>query len=378
MSAQSVTNAPERIGILGGGQLGRMLALAAYPLGIDCLFLDPGEESCAAAVGRRLRADYDDTSVLDALAAATAAVTLEFENVPLRALDHLAAQTILRPGRASLETAQDRLLEKRCFESLGIPVAPWAAVDDAASLRDALARINSACVLKTRRMGYDGKGQLTLQADSDPEAAWRQLGETPAILEQRVTLEREVSAIVVRAASGEMRFYPLSENGHEDGVLRTARPRPGDPLTEQATEYARRLAESLDHVGVLALEFFVDRDGALLANEFAPRVHNSGHWSIEGAVCSQFENHVRAVSGLPLGDTAPRGFSAMINLLGSVPPAEVLLALEAAHLHDYGKTPRPGRKVGHLTVTAEDASALASRLRAAEAAIATHSRIFET
>lgn len=360
---------PRRVGVLGGGQLGRMLGLAAHPLGIECLFLDPAEESCAAAVGRRLRADYTDEAVLNALADASGVVTLEFENVPLAALDHLRQRCVLRPGRKSLETAQDRLLEKRCFEALDIPVAPWAAVDDAQALREAVTRIGTPCVLKSRRMGYDGKGQVMLDADSDLEAAWQQIGAQPAIVETRVALEREVSAIVVRAADGALAFYPLSENRHDAGILRAARPRAGDPLAAAATEFAKRLVEKLEHVGVLALEFFVSQEGELLANEFAPRVHNSGHWSIEGASCSQFENHMRAVAGLPLGDTSLRGASAMINLLGAVPPVEALLAIPGAHLHDYGKSPRSGRKVGHVTLTADNEEALSERERALEAAL---------
>lgn len=360
---------PRRIGVLGGGQLGRMLALGAHPLGIECLFLDPGELSCAAAVGRRLRADYTDEAVLNALADATGYVTLEFENVPLDALDYLGQRCVLRPGRASLETAQDRLLEKRCFEGLGIPVATWAAVGDVGALRDAIAQVGTPCLLKSRRMGYDGKGQVMLDADSDLEAAWQQIGGQPAILETRVALERELSCIVARAADGAIAFYPLSENRHEAGILRSARPRPEDPLAAKATDYARRLVEELDHVGVLALEFFVSRDGDLLANEFAPRVHNSGHWSIEGSSCSQFENHIRAVAGLPLGDTSLRGACAMRNLLGSVPPAPTLLAIPGLHLHDYGKAPRPGRKVGHVTLTADNEAQLAERESMLDAAL---------
>lgn len=365
----AVVASPRRVGVLGGGQLGRMLGLAAHPLGIECLFLDPAEESCAAAVGRRLRADYTDEAVLNALAEASGIVTLEFENVPLAALDHLSRRCVLRPGRESLETAQDRLLEKRCFESLGIPVAPWAEVDDARALREAVERVGMPCVLKSRRMGYDGKGQVMLDADSDLEAAWAQIGAQPAIVEARVALAREVSCLVARASDGALAFYPLSENRHDEGILRAARPRSDDPLATAATEYTRRLVEKLEHVGVLALEFFVSKNGELLANEFAPRVHNSGHWSIEGASCSQFENHMRAVAGLPLGDTGLRGASAMINLLGSLPPVEGLLAIPGVHLHDYGKSARPGRKVGHITLTADDEAQLSERERALEAAL---------
>lgn len=356
-----------RIGVLGGGQLGRMLALAAHPLGIECLFLDPAEQSCAVAVGRRLRADFTDEAVLDALADATGTVTLEFENVPLAALDYLDSRCVLRPARASLETAQDRLLEKRCFEALGIPVAPWMPVEDASALRDAVDQIGTPCVLKTRSMGYDGKGQVMLGAETDLESAWERIGARPAIVEARVALAREVSCIVARAGDGALAVYPLSENLHENGILRASRPRPDDPLAAAASDYTRRLVEKLDHVGVLALEFFVSSDGELLANEFAPRVHNSGHWSIEGATCSQFENHMRAVAGLPLGDTALRGASAMINLIGALPPASAVLEIPGAHLHHYGKAPRPDRKLGHITITADDASQLAVREDAVEA-----------
>lgn len=362
MSASAYLGAaPARLGVLGGGQLGRMIGQAAQSLGIECLYLDPAEEACAAAVGRRLRADFDDAKVLAALADACPVVTLEFENVPTATVAEIGKRTTVWPAATSLEVAQDRLVEKERFQALGIPVAPFEAVDSVEALHGAIDRIGLPCVLKTRRLGYDGKGQVVLRDAGAVASAWDAIGGRPAIVESLVDLAREVSAIGVRSADGETRFYPLSENVHRDGVLHTARPMPDDPLFGTATGHAKRLMDALGHVGVLAFEFFVDGEGTLLANEIAPRVHNSGHWSIEGAHCSQFENHVRAVTGLPLGETAARGCSAMINLLGDVPPREHFLAIPGAHLHHYGKSARPGRKVGHVTVCADDAATLARR-----------------
>lgn len=352
---------PARLGVLGAGQLGRMLALAAHTLGIESIFLDPSESACAVAVGKRLRADFDDVNVLNSLAAACPVVTLEFENVPAATLDILSQRTTVWPPKASLAVAQDRLQEKTLFGDLGIPVGPYQAIDGPDDFKAALSQVGLPAILKARRLGYDGKGQALVHRAEDLDQAWQAIGEVPAILEGMVALQREISIIAVRAQDGSQRFYDASENLHRNGVLVRAEPRPHEPLAAQARAHAEAVMTHLNYVGVMAFEFFVGPGESLLANEIAPRVHNSGHWTIEGADCSQFENHVRAVTGLPLGDTRTRGHCAMINLIGQVPDRAQVLSVAGAHLHHYGKSPRPGRKVGHITVTADSAEELAER-----------------
>lgn len=355
-----------KIGILGAGQLGRMLALAGYPLGLEFAFLDPAEEACAAPLGGHLRADYLDQEALAAFCAGIDLATYEFENVPQQAAEAVAARLPLLPSPRALTAGQDRLSEKQMFVALGIPVPKFAAVSSRAGLETAVQHTGLPAVLKTRRMGYDGKGQFVLRSSADVEAAWAQLGTQPLILEAFVPFEREVSCLAVRGRDGAIAFYPLVQNVHRSGILRTARPRTGDPLQALGEDYARRVLLHLDYVGVLAFEFFV-ADGGLLANEIAPRVHNSGHWSIEGAECSQFENHLRAIAGLPLGCTALRGESVMVNFIGSAPPLAALAPLEGVHIHLYGKQPKPQRKIGHATVTAADGPTLQARLQRLEA-----------
>lgn len=352
---------PARLGILGAGQLGRMLALAAHPLGIECIFLDPSESACAVAVGKRLRADFDDGNVLNGLAAACPVVTLEFENVPVRTLEVLSESTTVWPPQAALAVAQDRLAEKEYFRELDIPVGPFCAVDQAEDFQTALDTVRLPAILKARRLGYDGKGQAVVRSAEDLPAAWEAIGAVPAVLEGLIELQREFSIIGVRGQDGRLRFYDASENLHRNGVLVRAQPRPDEPLAAQARAYSEAVMSSLGYVGVMAFEFFVGPDETLLANEIAPRVHNSGHWTIEGAVCSQFENHVRAVTGLPLGDTGSRGPCVMRNLIGALPERSQVLAMPGAHLHHYGKAPRPGRKVGHITLTADNAQDLQAR-----------------
>jgi len=352
-----------KIGILGAGQLGRMLALAGYPLGFEFAFLDPAAEACAAPLGGHLRADYLDQDALAKFCSGIDLATFEFENVPQQAAEFVAARVPLLPGPQALSAGQDRLGEKQLFVALGIPVPKFAAVSSRAELEAAAQHTGLPAVLKTRRMGYDGKGQSVLRSAADFDAAWAQLGAQPLILEAFVPFEREVSCLAVRGRDGAMRFYPLVQNVHRSGILRTARPRAGDPLQTLGEDYARRVLRQLDYVGVLAFEFFAI-DGGLLANEIAPRVHNSGHWSIEGAECSQFENHLRAIAGLPLGSTALRGASAMVNFIGAAPPLQALAALDGVHAHLYGKLPKPQRKIGHATVTAESDALLEARLAA--------------
>lgn len=347
-----------RIGIVGGGQLGRMLALAGYPLGLTCTVLEPAAESSAAQVCPRIRGEYDDLQKLYELAQHSEVVTYEFENVPVEAARWLAERVEVYPPPAALEVAQERVREKTFFRDLGVPVPAFAAVETRAEFDAALATVGLPAVLKTTRFGYDGKGQATLRTPAEAEAAWARLGGRPLILEEMVAFDRELSLVAARSALGEAAFYPLVENRHRDGMLRlTLAPAPGlaPQLQPLAERYVGAALRALDYVGVLAVEFF-ERGGELLVNEMAPRVHNSGHWTTEGAETSQFENHLRAVLGLPLGPTMPRGHSAMANLIGTMPVREAVLALPGAHLHHYGKAERAGRKLGHVTLTAETAA----------------------
>jgi len=282
--------------------------------------------------------------------------------VPDESVAFLAESVTVRPGAASLAAARDRLREKTLFCDLEIPTPRFAPVDSRAELDRAVATIGLPAVLKTRTLGYDGKGQEVLRRLDDVSAAWASLGGVPLLLEAHVRFQREVSVIGVRDRRGHCRFYPLAENRHHDGILRLSRSRPGDRLESQAQEFARRLLEHLGHVGALTLELFQEGD-VLLANEMAPRVHNSGHWTIEGAVTSQFENHLRALLDWPLGDTAAVGYSAMINLIGEIPGPSGVVAVPGAHLHLYGKEPRAGRKLGHVTASASTAARLEDRLQ---------------
>jgi 5-(carboxyamino)imidazole ribonucleotide synthase len=359
------------VGILGGGQLGRMLALAAHSLGLRPRLLDPAPDACAGQVAPLLVGAYDDPALLAALGAGCEVVTFEFENVPAAALDALGQLGLpALPGRSSLATAQDRLAEKRLFAELGVATAPFAPVDGADQLEAAIAAVGLPAILKTRRLGYDGHGQVALDAAGDQRRALASLAGAPALLEARVPFARELSIVAVRGSDGAVATYPLTENRHEGGILRRSlAPAEASPaLRAAADEIAGRVLERLGHVGVLAVELF-ELDGRLLANELAPRVHNSGHWTIEGAETSQFENHLRAVLGLPLGSTAARSPAGMVNLLGALPEPASLLAIPGAHLHDYGKAPRPGRKLGHVTLLAPDAATLAERVARVEAAI---------
>jgi len=351
-----------RVGILGGGQLARMLALAGHPLGLHITVLDPAEAPCAASMAGHIRADYTDEAALDRLATASDVVTFEFEQVSEAAVAALADRVAVHPRSDALGTGRDRLHEKTLFRELGIPTARFAAVDSEADLASAVAEVGLPAVLKTRTLGYDGKGQEILEREGDVAGAWERLGRVPLILEEVVAFDREVSMVAVRGGDGDCRFYPLAENVHREGVLRESFPRPGDPVQEAAEANARALLERLDYIGVLALEMFQAGD-RLLANEMGPRVHNSGHWTIEGAETSQFANHMRAVCGLPLGATEPVGDSAMINLIGELPDTGAVLAAPGAHLHLYDKAPRPGRKIGHITVRADDPDRLRERIQ---------------
>ena len=353
-----------KVGIIGGGQLGRMMALAAVPLGIRCQCLDPATEAPVTGLCEQVVAANDDPAALDRLAEGVEVVTYEFENVPVAAAKRLATLVPVFPPPAALEVAQDRLLEKNLAKRLGIPTPPYLPVDDRESLDAAVAEVGLPALLKTRRLGYDGKGQFVVRTSADVDAAWAALGGVPLILEGFVRFERELSVLAVRGRDGVAAFYPLVENHHREGILRLSlapAPHLTPALQSEAEGYARAVLAELDYVGVLALELFEAR-GHLVFNEMAPRVHNSGHWTIEGAETSQFENHIRAVVGLPLGSTAPRGFSAMMNLIGSLPDIEKVCAIPGAHLHLYDKSPRPGRKLGHVTLRADDPETLDRRL----------------
>ena len=349
------------IGVLGGGQLGRMIALAGYPLGQRFVFLDPGGESCAGHVGSLRVGRYDDEERLQEIARKSVVVTYEFENVPVASARFLAELVPVYPPPRALEVSQDRLTEKDFFASLGIPTPGYAAVSSKEELAAAVAKLGLPAVLKTRRFGYDGKGQWILRKEEDVDAAWEALGAAQLILEAFVPFVREVSILAVRSTTGETAFYPLVENVHRDGILRTSCPKSDawtPELQARAEAYAAKVLNELGYVGVLAIELF-DTGSELVVNEMAPRVHNSGHWTIEGAETSQFENHVRAILGLPLGSTRMVGVSAMLNAIGRLPPREAILATPGAHLHAYGKDAAPGRKVGHVTVRADDEKTLA-------------------
>jgi 5-(carboxyamino)imidazole ribonucleotide synthase len=345
-----------------------MLALAGAPLGVRFLAVDSVADACAGQVAPLLVADWRDLTELENFAARADVVTFDFENVPADTAQWLAERTQVSPNPRALALAQDRLAEKSLFRDLGLPTADFATVDSRADLQRAARALGYPAILKTRRLGYDGKGQFRLRGEADIDAAWAAVAGAPSILEAWVPFDREVSVIAVRGRDGasrdaEFSIYPLVQNWHADGILSASlAPAPDSAaLAGAAARHARAIAEHLDYVGVFALELFV-KDGRLLGNEMAPRVHNSGHWTIEGAACSQFENHVRAVLGLPLGDTATQGTSVMLNFIGELPDARAVLAEPCAHWHDYGKAPRAGRKVGHATLCAEDSVQMQARL----------------
>jgi 5-(carboxyamino)imidazole ribonucleotide synthase len=353
-----------KIGVLGGGQLGRMLALDGYRLGLGFRFLDPSPSACAGQVGELLVGDLTDASLLDRFAEGLDVVTYEWENVPAEAARQLAQRLPVYPSVEALETAQDRLVEKSFFRKLGIATPPFAPISSESDLAPALAVTGTPAVLKTRREGYDGKGQRVVRSAAELSEAWRSLEGAPSVLEGFVDFTRELSTVAVRARDGATAYYPLVENRHAEGILRTTKapaPRLTQALQAEGEEIASRVLGALDYVGVLAVELF-EHEGRLLANEMACRVHNSGHWSIEGAATSQFENHVRAVAGLPLGSTEAVRPAAMVNLIGELPDLREVLAQPGTNLHLYGKSPRPGRKLGHVTVLGKDEDELAARL----------------
>ena len=348
-----------RVGVLGGGQLGRMLALAGIPLGHRFVILEPSPDPPAGGLGELVAAPYDDVDGLARVAAAADIVTYEFENVPAESAAYLAARLHALPPPAALQVAQDRLAEKTMFRELGIPTPAFHPVDGVDCLEAALAATGLPTVIKTRRFGYDGKGQTVVRTVAAAVAAAERLG-PGLIAESFVPFERELSVLAVAGRDGDRAFYPLTENHHRGGILRASfAPAPGltPALQSQGEALATRVLDRLDYVGVLAIELF-QLDGRLLANEVAPRVHNSGHWTLDGAGTCQFENHVRAVTGMPLGAPSVPGPAAMVNLIGELPDLGAVAAVPGAHLHLYDKTPRPGRKLGHVNVTGDDEAAV--------------------
>lgn len=358
-----------KIGIVGGGQLARMMALAGYRLGMEFLILDPNERASAGQVAPMLPGNFGDAQRLRLLADSVDVVTFDLENVPAKVLRQVEAPRLFPPVDA-LATCQDRLHEKTLFDELRIGVAPYRAVNEFDELLRAVGELGLPLVLKTRRLGYDGRGQRVIREEADVEPAWQALRGVALLAEQFVPFDAEASIIGVRAEDGEIRFWDLTRNAHRDGILRTSLVPAGLPeeLAAQARRQLEQVMNRFHYVGVLTIEYFVC-DGVLLANEMAPRVHNSGHWTIEGAVTSQFENHLRAVAGLPLGDVTTRCPSAMVNFIGTMPAPERVLQVPGAQLHDYGKAARPGRKLGHCTVAGTDEQERDARLAQVQALI---------
>ncbi len=353
-----------KVGILGGGQLGRMIALSAYPLNVHVRLFESTPDACGGQVTGLAVGEYTDFAALDRFAHGLDVVTYEFENVPVESARYLERSLPVYPPPIALEIAQDRLTEKRFFREQGVPTAEFRDINSLEDVRAAVTEFGLPIVLKTRRMGYDGKGQVVIRDDAGVEPGWQELSGVPLIAEAFVPFQRELSIVSARAIDGSTRFYPLVQNRHHEGILRVSRAPASDVsprLQSLAQEYAQRALNAMGYVGVLAIEFF-NLGESLLANEMAPRVHNSGHWTIEGAETSQFENHLRAVAGLPIGSTASRGHSIMVNIIGEPANTEAVLAIEGAHLHDYGKSPRPGRKLGHVTLRGDDPAALEARL----------------
>ena len=356
------------LAILGAGQLGMMLAQAATALGVRTRLLDPNPNACAGRVSDLIVGAYDDPEALERLCSGASALTYEFENVPVEPVRRLSERLRVAPPPRALEIAQDRLSERKLFDRLGIEAPRSAPVDDLTDLAHATERVGVPALLKARRLGYDGKGQHPLSDPADAPIAWEAIGRAPAILDAQVPFTRELSLVCVRSATGETGFYPLVENVHRGGILRLTRAPALDvpePVRAQARRAGEAILEALEYVGVLAVEFFQmgeGEDARLLGNEIAPRVHNSGHWTIEGASASQFENHVRAVMGMDLAPCEAIGHSAMVNLIGTVPPAERVASIPGAVLHDYAKAPRTRRKVGHVTITCDDPDELERRL----------------
>src|SRR3990167_24460 len=347
-----------KVGVLGGGQLARMLAIAGKPLGIQLICYESIENPCANSVANIIKGDFNDENALATFAETVDCITLETENIPLTFAEFVAKQRALLPNEFTLKITQDRLYEKECLQSLQIPTAKFHAINTWDDLETALNTFNYPAILKTRKSGYDGKGQAVIHDKQGAVNAWEQLKSHELILESFVNFASEVSLICVRAKNGEVKFYPLVENEHREGILRLSKAPFIHPILQKKAEnYANTLVTHFNYIGVMAIEFFV-MGNELIANEIAPRVHNSGHFTIEGARTSQFENHLRAICGLPLGSTETIGFSAMYNLIGEEPVREKILSIPNTYYHSYGKAARPGRKLGHITINALSEDAL--------------------
>ncbi len=350
------------IGILGGGQLARMMALAGYPLGFQFVFFDPDETACAGQVGTLITADYNNELAIEDFCQRVDVVTLDFENVPVETLRRIANKKPVFPSPDILAIAQDRLLEKEFCQSIGVPTAPYITINSLTELKFAAKKFNYSAVLKTRRMGYDGKGQYVIKQEADINQIPDSVFQHELILERLVEFNREVSVIVVRNEAGDLKTWPLCENKHKEGILTTTMvPAKADSLDKLTFEYAQKMAEQLNYIGVMVVEFF-QTDSKVMVNEFAPRVHNSGHWTIEGANTSQFENHLRAGLGLTLGDTGMIGMAAMLNWISAFPDDIHAISDIGVHWHIYGKQPRQGRKIGHTTLTAADPQQLHDKI----------------
>jgi len=369
------------VGIIGGGQLARMMVIAGAPLGLRFAVYDPAADACAGQVARLHVGAFDDVTALQDFARTVDVITFDFENVPAQSMQALTRNTPVFPNPSALAIAQDRLLEKNLFQQLNMALPPFVDIGSHEQLRAAVVEFGTPCILKTRRLGYDGKGQFRINQLADVDQAWQTLGaqltQTGLILEGFVPFDYELSVIAVRNANGELRTWPLSRNWHVDGVLSVSLAWQDQSIQHRALDYVRRLAEHLNYIGVLALELFCC-NGQLLANEMAPRVHNSGHWTIEGAITSQFQNHLRAGLNLPLGATDlrwPDTQVCMLNYLGQLPDISAVLAESSAYWHDYGKAPRAGRKTGHTTFCTANSEQLSSVLKHIGTALNRHSQI---
>ncbi|MFA6036629.1 MAG: 5-(carboxyamino)imidazole ribonucleotide synthase [Legionellales bacterium] len=345
------------VGIIGAGQLARMLTLAAYPFGIKTKCLSFADENPASDVTEVIICQENDQDAIKNFVNQVEIVTIETENIPIAFAKKIAAQKPLYPSVETLAIAQDRLQEKQLFRNFNINTAQFYAIDSLEALKAAAKQLGFPCILKTRFYGYDGKGQAVIKCEQDLLQAWEQLGTHALILESFVPFEMEVSLICARNLNGQIEFYPLTHNEHQNGILRVSQAPYKHPLAELAQTQVSHLLKHLNYVGVFTVEFFI-ANNTLIANECAPRVHNSGHWTIEGAHTSQFEQHIRAVCNLPLGSTKPRGFSLMHNCIGHMPEIEKVLTIPGAHYHTYEKTPRINRKVGHITLCSENKSDL--------------------
>lgn len=353
-----------RVGILGGGQLGRMIALAGYPLGLQFSTIEPSVDPPMKPLAEHLHAGYDDPEALEKLVATVDVVTYEFENVLLATAEYLEKHIPVYPPSKALMISQERFVEKEFFSDLGIPTPEYYPIDSIDDCSNAKIVTGLPAVLKTRRLGYDGKGQVIVNSVEEIRDAFNRFNGVHLILEQKMNFSRELSIIAVRSKDGETAFYPLVENVHKNGILAVSKAPAQNVSSDMALlakEYAWKLIEGLDYIGVLAIEFF-EVHGKLIANEFAPRVHNSGHWTIEGACTSQFENHLRAILDLPLGNTDLRAYSAMINIIGVLPNVAEVLKINDTHLHLYDKEPRPSRKLGHVTVCGDSPEAVDAKV----------------